>query len=77
MALMDFFRNMTEEQKKKVLACGTVEDLLALAEAEGMEMTEEQIEAAAGMDPRVLFSRGEGVLHQCGVYYSITGLHDS
>ena len=56
MALMDFFRDMTEEQKKKVLVCGSVEDLLALAEAEGMKMTDEQIEAAAGMDPRVLFS---------------------
>ena len=39
---------LTEEQIAKVKACKTTEELLALAKAEGVELTDEQLNAVAG-----------------------------
>ena len=36
---------LTEEQIAKAMACETVEDLMALAKAEGVELTKEEAEA--------------------------------
>ena len=42
------FENLTDEQRKKARACKTPEDILALAKAEGYEISEEELEAVAG-----------------------------
>ena len=42
------FNDLTEEQKAKALACKSSEELIALAEAEGIELTEEQLNAVSG-----------------------------
>ena len=42
------FNDLTEEQKAKALACKSSEELIALAEAEGEELTEEQLSALSG-----------------------------
>ena len=42
------FGNLTPEQIEKAKACKTVEDLLALAKEEGVELPEDQLEAVAG-----------------------------
>ena len=36
---------LTKEQIKKAMACETAEELMALAKAEGMELTKEEAEA--------------------------------
>ena len=46
------FTDLTEEQKAKALACKSSEELIALAEAEGIELTDEQMKAvSAGWTP--------------------------
>ena len=36
---------LTREQIQKIMACGTVEELMAAAKAEGIELTQEEAEA--------------------------------
>jgi len=38
-------KELTREQILKVMACETVEELMAVAKAEGLEMTEQEAEA--------------------------------
>ncbi len=42
------YTDLTDEQKKKLDACETAEDILALAQDEGVELTPEQIEMVSG-----------------------------
>ena len=42
------FNNMTDELKKKAVDCTSTDELLALAEREGLELTDEQLEAVSG-----------------------------
>ena len=42
------FADLTEGQKAKARACTSSAELLALAEEEGIELTDEQLEAASG-----------------------------
>ena len=42
------YEDLTEEQKAKVKACKTAEELAALAKEEGVELSDEQLEAIAG-----------------------------
>ena len=44
------FNDLTDEQKAKVKECETADELIALAEAEGMELSDEQLESIAGGD---------------------------
>ena len=44
----NILNTLTDEQKKKVEAARTPEELLALARETGYEMTPEQLEAVAG-----------------------------
>lgn len=49
------FEELTPAQKEKVLACQTPEDLLALAEEEGFELSDEDLEGVAGgSDPTIV-----------------------
>ena len=49
------FDDLTEEQKAKFRACETPEELIAEAEKEGFELTEEQLEGIAGGGWRCAF----------------------
>ena len=42
------FNDLTEEQKAKVRACSTPEELVALARNEGIELTDEQLDDLSG-----------------------------
>ena len=44
------YNDLTEEQKAKVKACKSVEELVELAKAEGVELTDEQLNSIAGGD---------------------------
>lgn len=44
------FEDLTDEQKAKVKACKTADELIALAEAEGVELSDEQLRSIAGGD---------------------------
>ena len=44
----DLLKGLTEEQIAKAKACKTPEELLSLAKAEGVELTEEQLSAVNG-----------------------------
>ncbi len=41
-------KNITAEQQEKLAACETVEDVLALAKEEGVELSEKQLQEIAG-----------------------------
>ncbi len=42
------FENLSPELKAKALECKSTEELIALAESEGIELNDEQLEAVAG-----------------------------
>lgn len=42
------FEDLTDEQKSKARECKTTEELIAFAESEGIELSEEQLDAMAG-----------------------------
>ncbi len=42
------FDDLTEEQKAKVLACKTPDDLLELAKAEGYDLSDEELDEING-----------------------------
>ena len=42
------FTDLTEEQKAKVAACKTPEEVLALAREEGVELSDQQLEQVSG-----------------------------
>ena len=44
----ELLKGLTEEQIKKVKACKNSEELLALAKQEGIELSNEQLEAVNG-----------------------------
>jgi len=44
----ELFEGLTEEQIAKVRACKNGDELLALAKAEGVELSNEQLEAISG-----------------------------
>ncbi len=44
----ELLKGLTEEQKNKVKECKSSEEILALAKAEGVTLTDEQLEAVSG-----------------------------
>ena len=48
MAIQDMYKNLTKEQKEKIKACKDQKELLRLVSEEGIELTDEQIEAISG-----------------------------
>ena len=42
------FNDLTEEQKAKALACKSPEELLALAKAEGYDLSDDELDAISG-----------------------------
>ncbi|MBQ9003914.1 MAG: Nif11 family protein [Eggerthellaceae bacterium] len=51
------FNDLTPEQQEKARTCKTPEDVLALARENGIELTEEQLDAVSG-----------GSWNECGTY---------
>ena len=47
-ALEKFFANLTDEQKEKAKECKTMEELMAFAGKEGLELPDEFLESVAG-----------------------------
>ena len=45
---MTRYEDLTPEQMEKAKACTTVDELVALAKNEGVELTDEQLEAISG-----------------------------
>lgn len=44
----ELLKGLTEEQIAKVKACKNTDEMLALAKSEGIELTDEQLEAVSG-----------------------------
>ena len=44
----ELLNGLTEEQIKKVEACKSSEEILALAQSEGVQLSDEQLEAVSG-----------------------------
>lgn len=44
----DLLEGLTEQQIAKVKACKSAEEILAIAQEEGIELTKEQLEAVSG-----------------------------
>ena len=44
----ELYDGLSEDLKKKATSCKTVEELMALAKSEGIELTDEQMDAIAG-----------------------------
>ena len=44
------YNDPTDEQKERVMACKTADELIALAKAEGVELSDEQLNSIAGGD---------------------------
>lgn len=42
------FKDLTPEQREKAKACTSAEELIALAQAEGVDLTDEQLDAVSG-----------------------------
>lgn len=42
------FKDLTEEQRAKARKCSSVDELLELADKEGIELTDEQLDGVAG-----------------------------
>lgn len=65
MELENLYDSLTDEQKKKAMACESSEELVSLAKAEGIELTDAQLESVAG-----------GSWSSCSDY-KVTGKHSS
>ena len=46
--MSDLLKGLTEEQIEKVKGCKNAEEILSLAKAEGVELTDEQLQAVSG-----------------------------
>ena len=68
--------DLTPEQREKVKACKTVEDAMALAKDEGVELTADQLEQIAGGGAWDASSKGpiayDCVCPHCGARTTLT-----
>ena len=53
------YKDLTAEQKERARACKTMEDFVALAQEEGVDLSDDQLEAVSG-----------GGWNSCGKYKS-------
>ena len=44
----DLFANLTDEQKEKAKSCNSSEELVAFAQEEGIDLTDDQLDAVSG-----------------------------
>ena len=60
----ELLKGLNEEQIAKIKACQNTEEMLAVAKEEGVELTDEQLEAVSGggcRDDECPYCRGKGV----------------
>ncbi len=75
----ELLKGLTEEQIKKVEDCKSSEEILALAKAEGVSLSDEQLEAVSGGG---CFGGGDYTCPKCGatgddvVYTPSSHYHD-
>ena len=62
----ELLNGLTDEQIKKVEACKSPEEIIALAKAEGVELTDEQLEAVSGGG---CFRKSKVKCPKCGAGY--------
>ena len=60
------FNDLTPELKERARACKTAEELVALAHSEGIELSDEQLEALSG-----------GIWDDCGSHGSDCNIYDA
>lgn len=68
----ELLKGLTKEQIAKAKACDNLDDLLALAKDEGVELTPEQLEAVSGgmctvtqMDCPICYQRMRRITYEC------------
>ena len=59
-------KDLTPEQMEKLKACKTGEEVLALAKAEGKELTDEQLEQVSGGEWNDFMYEEKATCLQCG-----------
>ena len=64
----ELLNGLTEEQIAKVKACKNQEEILALAKEEGIELTDEQLEAVNGGNCMIPSFRSDKPCPICGTY---------
>ena len=78
--ISDLLKGLTEEQIEKIKECKKAEEIIALAKAEGVELTEDQLQAVSGggcsagpcrfcgsNNTELIFDWGiRGLCHDCG-----------
>ncbi len=66
----ELLKGLTEEQIAKVKACKSSDELLALAKAEGIQLTDEQLEVINGGGCSIISNIGDAINQsdcpQCG-----------
>ena len=62
----ELLKGLTEEQIAKVKACKSQEEMLALAKEEGIELTDEQLEAISGGGTCTRPTAQPAYCRQCG-----------
>ena len=74
--------DLTREQIEKAMACRSAEELMAVAKAEGMEITKEEAEAymdefsSADLDDAALGQVAGGCCSVCGELWATKWLND-
>lgn len=66
MSLDDYIKKLAPELQEKVRACGSAEDLLALAKEEGIPLSDAALEAIAGGDDPNLENCVQLTCPKCG-----------
>ena len=64
----ELLKGLTEEQIAKVKACKNQEEVLALVREEGIELTDEQLEAVSGGNCMIPSFRSDKPCPICGTY---------
>lgn len=59
-ALKDVYDFLTEEQKEKAKKCKTMDELIKLAGEEGIELPDEMLDAAGGVQAGLITEGGAG-----------------
>ena len=71
------FNSLTPEQVEKAKACKSADELVALAKAEGVELTDEQLDQISGGSVWEETKHSEVTCRSCGKKVTWTGVSDT